>query len=358
MEGGEILPQPLPEFLAQLREQAHAMPLSQLTGVLDEAWGPDWTARFRRFRFAPMAAASIGQVHAAQTSDGRWLAIKIQYPGIARSIDSDLGNVAAMLRLFRVLPEGIDLDPLLAEARRQLHQETNYLFEAEQLEAYRLAAGGQSGLRVPALARDLTTSRVLAMELVEGEPIESLDGAPQRTRDRIGTRLVDLALREVFDWGLVQTDPNFANFRFRAEDDALVLLDFGAARRYDPSRIHAFRRLLRAGVGDDRRVLESAVTELGYIAPEDPAAYREAVVDIVRMATEPARRPGAFDFATADLGERLTERIFALRAGQGFGRLPPSDILYLHRKLGGLYLLCRRLSARVPVSGLIDPHLG
>jgi predicted unusual protein kinase regulating ubiquinone biosynthesis (AarF/ABC1/UbiB family) len=358
MEGGEVLPGPLPEILSRLRDQAHAMPLTQIVAALDVAWGPGWKSRFRRFRFTPMAAASIGQVHEAETRDGRRLAIKIQYPGIARSIDSDLDNVAALLRMFRILPQGLDLDPLLAEAKRQLHQEADYLFEAEQLEAYRGALDGQPGLRSPWVARDLTTPHVLAMELVEGDPIESLAGATRELRDRICTRLMGLALREIFDWGLVQTDPNFANFRYRREEDAVVLLDFGATRRYDPDRIDGFRRLLRAGLGDDRHALEEAVSEVGYLDPADPAAYRQAVLDIIETAAGPARHPGVFDFGPADLSERLGEQVLALRMDQGFGRMPPPDILYLHRKLGGLYLLCKRLSARVPVSELLDPYLG
>jgi predicted unusual protein kinase regulating ubiquinone biosynthesis (AarF/ABC1/UbiB family) len=334
------------------------MPIGQVAGVLESAWGRDWKDRFRRFRFTPMAAASIGQVHEAETRDGRYLAVKIQYPGVARSIDSDLDNVGALLRLFRVLPEDIDLDPLLAEARCQLHEETDYLREAGQLETFRRAIDGQPGLRVPEVARDLTTPTVLAMELVNGEPIESLAAAPAETRDRVATRLVALALREVLDWGLVQTDPNFANFRYRAADDTVVLLDFGAVRRYGPARIAAFRRLLRAGLGDDRQALEAALADLGYLAPEDPAAYRRAILDIVETAAAPARHPGAFDFGPADLSERLAEQVYDLRVAQGFGRVPPPDILYLHRKLGGLYLLCKRLSARINVSKLTDPYLG
>jgi predicted unusual protein kinase regulating ubiquinone biosynthesis (AarF/ABC1/UbiB family) len=93
MEAGDVIPDPLPEILSRLREQANPMPLGQVADVLDAAWGEGWKNRFRRFHFTPLAAASIGQVHEAETKDGRRLAIKIQYPGIARSIDSDLDNV-------------------------------------------------------------------------------------------------------------------------------------------------------------------------------------------------------------------------------------------------------------------------
>jgi predicted unusual protein kinase regulating ubiquinone biosynthesis (AarF/ABC1/UbiB family) len=352
MEAGDLLPQPLPDILARLREYAHPMPLGQVAQVLDAAWGPGWKDRFRRFHFTPLAAASIGQVHEAETKDGRRLAIKIQYPEIARSIDSDLENVAALLRLFRLLPPGMAVDPLLDEAKRQLHLETDYVFEAEQMRAYGAALGGQVGLRVPEVAGDLTTTTVLAMDLLEGAPIESLASAPRPLRDRTATRLVDLALRELFDWGLVQTDPNFANFRYRAECDEIVLLDFGAVRRYEPERMTALRGLLTAALAGDDTVIQEAAVAVGYLRADDPRPMRDGVLGLIKTAAEPARGPDPFDFSTGDLSERLSEQVLSLRLEQGFGRLPPPDVLYLHRKLGGLYLLCKRLRARVPVSEL------
>jgi len=353
MEAGDFLPQPLPDILARLREDAHPMPLGQVAQVLDAAWGPGWQGRFRRFRFTPLAAASIGQVHEAEAKDGRRLAIKIQYPGIARSIDSDLDNVAALLRLFRLLPPGLVLDPLLDEAKRQLHLEADYLVEAEQMRAYGDAVNGRAGLRVPEVAGDLTTPTVLAMDLLEGAPIESLATAPRMLRDRTATRLIDLALRELFDWGLVQTDPNFANFRYRDEGDEVVLLDFGAVRHYAPERVAAVRALLSATLAGHPTEMQGAAIAVGYLGPDDPPAMRDGILGLIRIAAEPAQESGPYDFSTGDLSERLSAQVVSLRLEQGFGRLPPPDILYLHRKLGGLYLLCKRLRARVPVSDLI-----
>lgn len=201
-------------------------------------------------------------------------------------------------------------------------------------------------------AGDLTTTTVLAMDLLEGAPIESLASAPRPLRDRTATRLVDLALRELFDWGLVQTDPNFANFRYRAECDEIVLLDFGAVRRYEPERMTALRGLLTAALAGDDTVIQEAAVAVGYLRADDPRPMRDGVLGLIKTAAEPARKPDPFDFSTGDLSERLSEQVLSLRLEQGFGRLPPPDVLYLHRKLGGLYLLCKRLRARVPVSEL------
>jgi len=236
MEAGDVIPDPLPDILSRLREQANPMPLGQVADVLDAAWGTDWKSRFRRFRFTPMAAASIGQVHEAETKDGRRLAIKIQYSGIARSIDSDLDNVVSILRLFRFLPAGLDIEPLIEEAKLQLHMEADYLMEADHLRAFAFKLGSQPGLLVPGVADDLTTDTVLAMEMVDGDPIETLAAAPRETRERVAVCLTELALRELLVWRLMQTEPNFANFRYRGSR---------------PSRASGLRRhpALRAGSG-------------------------------------------------------------------------------------------------------------
>jgi predicted unusual protein kinase regulating ubiquinone biosynthesis (AarF/ABC1/UbiB family) len=125
MDAGDLLPPELADILARLRADAKAMPMSQLASVLDKHWGHGWDRHFRQFSFTPVAAASIGQVHLAQTKDGRRLAIKVQYPGVRQSIDSDVDNVATLLRISGLLPSGLDVGPLLLEAKRQLHAEAD-----------------------------------------------------------------------------------------------------------------------------------------------------------------------------------------------------------------------------------------
>lgn len=135
------------------------------------------------------------------------------------------------------------------------------------------------------------------------------------------------------------------------------MLDFGAARRFDPERIEAFRTLITATLDEDQDAVEAAAISVGYLSPEDDPEYRRAIVDMVTTAAEPARAQDAYDFGLEDLSERLSQQVIALRVEQGFGRLPPPDVLYLHRKLGGLYLLCKRLRARVRVGDLVATHL-
>jgi len=357
MESGELLPRELSEALARLRESAHFMPLGQVGWLLDRAWGPDWQRQFRRFSFTPVAAASIGQVHAAELRDGTRLAIKIQYPGIRKSIDSDVDNVAALLRLVRLIPREMDFRPLLAEAKRQLHAEADYLQEAGFLQRFAHRLAGDTRFALPTVIEPLTTPEVLTMTYVDGEPIESLGEAALSVRNAAAGALLELALREAFEWGLVQTDSNFANFRYRAADGQVQLLDFGATREYPAERRQAFRDLMRASIDGDEAAMTRAAVAIGYVAEEDPAAYQASTLALLRAATEPARAEGSYDFGSTDLAVRLGEMLVRLRLQERFNRIPPPDVLFLHRKLGGLYLLLTRLRARIDVRALVMPFL-
>jgi predicted unusual protein kinase regulating ubiquinone biosynthesis (AarF/ABC1/UbiB family) len=125
LQGEDLLPPEFVEALAILRAGANPMPVAQLRRLLGREYGRGWTRYFAEFDFEPIAAASIGQVHRAITVDGRVLALKIQYPGVGHSINSDVDNVAVLLRLVNLLPVDLDVAGLVAEAKRQLHQEAD-----------------------------------------------------------------------------------------------------------------------------------------------------------------------------------------------------------------------------------------
>lgn len=356
MDAGDLLPPELAEILSRLRADARPMPMSQLVPVLEAAWGAGWDRHFSRFSFTPLAAASIGQVHAATLQDGRRLAIKVQYPGIRQSIDSDVDNVASLLRLSGLLPAGLDLAPLLHEAKRQLHAEADYQLEAAHLARYRERLAGQRDYALPEPHNELTTESVLAMSFVDGEPIESLATAPQAMRDHVAALLFRLLFAEIFVHRSVQTDPNFANYRVDTSANKLILLDFGATRDFEAGLIDAYAALLTAGQRCDRLALEEAARQIGYFAADMPRAQREAVLDIFEMACEPLRQPGVTDFGTADLGRRMRDAGLQLGRDRQHWHTPPIDALFLHRKIGGLYLLAARLRARVDIAACFAPY--
>ncbi|WP_226499355.1 AarF/ABC1/UbiB kinase family protein [Pseudomonas sp. MWU16-30322] len=357
MDAGDLLPSELSDMLSRLRSDAHPMPMSQLVAVLQENWGKGWEGRFERFSFTPLAAASIGQVHAAQGKYGQRLAIKVQYPGVRESISSDVDNVATLLRMSGLLPHGMDVAPLLQEAKLQLQNEADYLKEAMHLQRFHQLLADSPDFLVPRGYAELSTPNILVMSFADGVALESFEHAPQAERDRIITLLFGMLLREVFEFQCVQTDPNFANYRYQQDTGKIVLLDFGATRLYSRNSTEAFRQLLVAGLREDRAAITEAALEVGYFQHQTLPKHRLLLTDLICQACEPLRHQGAYDFAMSDLAARLRDAGWQLGADRDFWHIPPVDVLFLHRKVGGLYLLAAKLEARVNVQCLFEPYV-
>jgi predicted unusual protein kinase regulating ubiquinone biosynthesis (AarF/ABC1/UbiB family) len=359
LEGNDLIPTEFAEALAILRASATPMPLAQLRRVLGREWGAGWEARLAEFDFEPIAAASIGQVHRARTADGRDLALKIQYPGVARSIDSDVDNVAALLRLARLLPAQIDFRGIVAEAKRQLHQEADYLAEARFLSRFRKLVADEPRLVVPRVHTDFTTKRILAMDYVEGEPLEALAGGDvdQSERDAVGASLEHLLFRELFEFHVMQTDPNFANFLWDRNGQRMVLLDFGSTREFPADFVGKYRRICRAILKNDRTAVRRHALEIGYLTPEASPAQAEAVIDVIMLVCEPLRHRGTYDFPHSDLPSRARALGIDLAFRKGLLRPPPPETIFLHRKLVGAFFILARIGARVNAHALVKPFL-
>lgn len=353
MDTGDFLPPELSDILARLRADAQHMPQGQLRNVLNQNWGRGWEKRFASFDFKPVAAASIGQVHRAKTLDGRDLAIKVQYPGVRQSIDSDVDNVAALIKLTGLLPPELDIDPMLADAKAQLHEEADYAHEAAHLARFGELLAGHADFRVPALHEDLTTTDILAMDYIESIAVEDTISMDQATRDGIVQRLVGLLLRELFEFQLMQTDPNFANYRFDPASGRLVLLDFGATRIVKDRVSDAYRTLLRGGMQRDVALMREGGLTLGMLHPDAPESHKVAVLGMFDTAFEPLRIDGPFDFSSNEMTSELRDEGMAFAKERTFWQVPPVDTLFIQRKIGGVFLLGSRLKANTNVHRLI-----
>ncbi len=359
LQGADLLPPEFAQALAILRAQAAPMPLAQLRRVLGREYGRGWESRFAHFDYEPIAAASIGQVHRARSTDGRELALKIQYPGVARSIKSDVDNLAVLLHTLKLLPHDVDVAAIAAEAARQLGQEADYLAEAAHLASYARQVADEPRLVVPRAHGDLTTTRILAMDFVPGEPLETLAEADvaQKTRDAVGTLLERLMFRELFEFGLMQTDPNFANYLWQPETGKVVLLDFGATVRFDAAFVDHYARITRAVIDGDRESVARHAVAIGYVAKDDPPAMIEAATEVITLVCEPLRHVGRYDFGASDLPSRARDLGFDLGLRQGLLRTPPPQTMFLHRKLVGSFLTLARIKARVNSRALVLPLL-
>ena len=357
MDAGDVLPPELSQILVRLRDNAHPMPPAQLKRVLNAEWPEQWLRSFHKFDVQPIAAASIGQVHRGQLTDGRDLAIKVQYPGVAKSIDSDVANVGVLMRMSGLLPKGFELASYLEEGRKQLHEETNYNREATQLKRFGDLLADKTQFVVPEIHSDWSTANILTMTYVAGVSIESVAEETQEIRDQVAKDLIDLTIHELFSFGVMQTDPNFANYLYQPDNQRIALLDFGATHKISPPLVQIYHQLMLAGFSGDDVALEETIEGIGFIDENTKDSQRKQIVHMVKLVFDTLQNNRYLDFADTKLATHLQDSAMAL-AKDGFLPPPlPIDVLLLQRKFGGMFLLAAKLAARVDVVSLLADHL-
>lgn len=347
----KMLPAAVHEVLQRVQDGADYMPAWQRDRVLAANLGDDWRRLFDDFEEKPMAAASIGQVHrAVLRSSGAPVAVKIQFPGVADSINADLDNLGLLLGAARLLPRGLYLDKTIANARLELGWECDYEREARCATRYKqLLRGDEAVFAVPGVHAEASGKQVLTMDLMGGVGVaRAAASLTAAQRDWIGTQMMRLCLREMTEFRFMQTDPNWTNFLYDAAAQRLELLDFGAAREFRADFVRDYVRLLEAASRADADAVAALSQRLGYLTGHESRAMRAAHVDSVLTLAEPfgADAPRVYDFC----GQTITERVKALVPLMLDERLtpPPEETYSLHRKLSGAFLLCARLGSRVP----------
>lgn len=359
--GQYFLPEEAVSALAELQESADPVPWSSVVPVLRRSIGAQRLAELD-IDEKPIAAASMGQVHyAIRKRDGLEIAIKIQYPGVATAIDSDIGTLSRILSLSRLVPREFDMSAILDEVRTMLHREVDYGLERKFTECYGQLLRCDQRFVVPEVLGEYCSDRVLATTFevgtsVRSEPIQALS---LRRRNRLASAMVDLFLREFFEWGHVQTDPHFGNYRFcigeTEEEDRIVLLDFGATRRFDPAFVRGYSKIVHGAVRHDKTCIVTGASEIGLMTPDHPESVLEGFRGLCELLVEPfndhissntprnlLNESGEYRWAASDLPGRAS-RLLADNALSAYFRIPPREIIFLHRRLVGTFLICAAL---------------
>ncbi|KAJ9498622.1 hypothetical protein LTR99_007928 [Exophiala xenobiotica] len=358
-QDAKLLPKPIHDVLQRVQDSADYMPVSQRDAVIAADLGPNWRDLFEEFDERPMAAASIGQVHGAVLkASGNRVAVKVQYPGVAESISSDLNNLSLLLTASRLLPKGLYLDKTIANARTELGWECDYVREAEAAKKFRkLLADDTEVFTVPEVFDDASGKRVLTMERMEGIAVTKVQNFTQEQKDWIGTQILRLCLREITEFRYMQTDPNWTNFLYNATTNKLELLDFGASREYPAEFIDLYVRVLDAASRKDRKACGDLSIQLGYLTGYESRAMLNAHIDSVMTLAEPFMdsAPDVYDFEN----QTITDRVRGLIPVMLKERLapPPEETYSLHRKLSGAFLLCARLGSRVECKDMFQKAL-
>lgn len=371
--GQYFLPPEAVEVLSTLQDDTPAVAWQHVAPVLDRQLGRE---RLRELDIdeQPIAAASLGQAHRARRKrDGLELVVKIQYPGVADAIDSDIRTLSRLLLMSRLTPKGLDIGPIFAELREMLVQEVDYLAERRFTEDFARRLDGDRRYVVPTVLGEYSGARVLTTTYESGYSPRAAEvsALPQPRRDRLGGAFIELFVREFFDWGLVQTDPHFGNYRVRigdrADDDRIVLLDFGATRRFERRFVAAYSCIVRGAIEQDHALIERGATEIGLIEAGFPRpamlAFAQMCETIVEPFTDPAEQRIPKALLTTDGAYRWGDSDLPMRAAQAGAknalsvhfRVPPREIVFLHRRLAGVFIMLAQLGSQYsPRAAVLD----
>ena len=342
----EQLAAPYRDALTRLQEDAPPLPAPVVHKVLASQLGPDWRSRFISFDDSPAAAASIGQVHRAVWSDGRLVAVKVQYPGAGKALLSDLNQLSRLGRLFGVLSPGLDIKPLLQELRDRVAEELDYRLEAQSQHAFATTYLDDPDIFVPDVLAG--ADRVLVTEWVDGTPVSAiLRSGTREQRDRVGLLYVRFLFSGPARAGLLHADPHPGNYRLLA-DGRLAVLDFGAVNRLPDGFPAAIGRLLKLALLGNRPAVVDGLRAEGFVNPghdvdpDELLAYLNPFLDPARHETFHFSRPWLREQATRIGDPRTPAGALARQLN-----LPPSYLLIHRVWIGGIGVLSQ-LDARGP----------
>lgn len=348
-----ILPKQYTEKFAQAQYSAPPLSYPLVSKTFKQFFGKSPTELFDSFTKNAVAAASIGQVHQAE-KDGKKLAVKVQYPGVADAINSDLRIVKPLVgTLFNISSR--ELDHYLEEVKGRLIEETDYELELKRSEEISAACSHFENLIFPKYFPELSSTRVLTMEWLEGEHLDQFlqTNPSQEMRNKVGQGLWDFYQFQIHELKQLHADPHPGNFLIK-EDGRIGVIDFGCVKVLGEDFYNAYFQLMEPGVSDDNAAFVSLLSELKFLLPTDSEKEKAYFVEIYAEMHELLARPffqEEFDFADKayfeiifSQAERFSNDKILRKANAARG---PRDAIYLNRTYFGLYTLLNQLGARV-----------
>jgi predicted unusual protein kinase regulating ubiquinone biosynthesis (AarF/ABC1/UbiB family) len=307
-----------------------------------------------------LSAASLGQVHRARiTETGQEIVLKIQYPGVANAINSDLRALRTFLSVTKLLPNGPSTEMLFEEIREMLVQETDFKQEAEHLIKFAERLRDDNRFILPKVIPEFSNEKVLATAFEPSVRLDSpeVQNLSQEQRNGLAINFLDLYFKELFIFKVMQTDPHLGNYGLRLNPDGnhqIVLYDFGAVRSYPEEFMNNYYRLVAAALKRDRDLIFSASYKLRFLYHSDPQDLKEMFCEFCFDMVEPFF--GLYDWKGSDLPQRLTRRLLSIKDMAAL-RAPPRETVFLDRKLGGVFIVLAVFRAKIDGREMINQYL-
>lgn len=358
IQGDAFLPPEVSEILSVLQNAAPSLSTEEILKIISKEC-PALKAELQTLSDLPLGAASIGQVHFATLKKGDKVAVKVQYPGIADAIDSEVKILEKILQIVsRFYKSPINVPPIVEEVRMLLKQEVNYAEELRYGLYFKKALQDEKHLIVPRFYQELSSATVLTMSFEKGDSLKEFLKSPltQEEKNFCGSLLMDLLMKEIFVFRTVQTDPNFANYLFRKNDRneiEIVLLDFGASKQYEKSFIDQYKKLMNAFIHFDREKVLKLSNELGFLSEKESEITKNLFIELCLLGIEPFKKTNdslnSFNFSDTDFSKKVQKKTMELLKVTQFTP-PPADLLFLNRKLGGVFNLFRTIGVQQNLS--------
>jgi predicted unusual protein kinase regulating ubiquinone biosynthesis (AarF/ABC1/UbiB family) len=329
--------------LSRLQDSVPPMSAGLAARVVEEELGMPPERAFGSWDPHPIAAASIGQVHRAITLDGRAVAVKVQYPGIAETMAADLGNVALLRRMLRVTAPGQDVDALLAELSDRVREELDYRREADNQRLMAAYYEGHPTIHVPGIISELSTRRVVTSELSGGARFAELAGWPQAERDLAAETIYRFVFRSLYEVQAFNGDPHPGNYLFHG-GGRVTFLDFGLVKHFTSAELQPLMQMARKlCVDNDPQGFRGGLEDAGFLLPNAPLST-ETVVSHLGVFYETIRRPGTLTI-TGEYASAVVRRFFDVRNPVARYMSVPQSYVILQRINLGLFALLGELSA-------------
>ena len=340
----ELLPPEMVAQLSQLQHSAPPMDFPTVRGVVEKALETSIEQAFESFSETPIGAASIGQVHRARTKDGLDVAVKVQYPGIADTIRSDMKNLGSLLVMARAALPKERVDSYLEEITEVIEKESDYLAEAENLERFQVVLKSVEGVRVPIPVHELTRKNVLVMELFKGTRLDDwLLSASSEDKTQQGRRLLRAYLEMIHRHGALHADPHPGNFLV-LDDGTIGMLDLGCVRDYPLAFMDEMLVLLSGLWKHDVDALQASWRRLGFM---DKGVDPEVVYEWLALLFEPLTSDRVTDFGTWKIHDDAMR--FVLDNPRVKLWAPPREVLFYVRVLAGLRSLMHKVDMKLNV---------